>query len=110
MVMPNREKRIEVRQSPIHGKGLYALRRFRLGARIGIFEGIETDSDGEHVLWLTDEDGLETGLEGRNELRFLNHACLPNAELDGVDLHAVRNIQPGQEITIDYGEGWEDLS
>ncbi|MFP6638676.1 MAG: SET domain-containing protein [Myxococcota bacterium] len=101
--------RIEVRCSPIHGQGLYALCCFRLGSRIGTFEGVETQVDGDHVLWLTDEQGIETGIEGRNELRFLNHASRPNAELDGLALQAVRNIQPGHEITIDYGEGWEDF-
>lgn len=101
--------RIQARKSPIHGKGLYALRRFRTGAHIATFEGEETQRNGTHVLWLTDEFGEETGIEGRNELRFLNHASSPNAEFRGVELHALANIQPGQEITIDYGEGWEDF-
>jgi len=31
----------------------------------------------------------------------------PNAEFLGLDLHATRNIQPGHEVTIHYGEAWE---
>ena len=32
----------------------------------------------------------------------------PNAEFRGADLHAIRNIQPRHEVTIHYGEAWED--
>ena len=107
--MSSYQDRIEARKSSIHGRGLYALRRFRRGAHIGTFEGVETQRDGTHVLWLTDEHGNETGVEGRNDLRFLNHASRPNAEFRGLELHALANIQPEQEITIHYGEAWDDL-
>ena len=99
---------IKVKASPIHGKGVYALRRFRRGAYIGTFRGVETQEDGTHVLWVTDEEGRQTGIEGRNELRFLNHDSEPNAEFIGLDLFALRNIQPGREIMIDYGEEWRE--
>ena len=74
---------IKVKASPIHGQGVYAVRRFRTGAYIGTFRGVETNQDGIHVLWVTDEDGKQTGIEGRNELRFLNHDADPNAEFIG---------------------------
>ena len=99
---------IEVKASPVHGKGVYALRRFRRGSYIGTFRGVETQEDGTHVLWVTDEQGRQTGVEGRNELRFLNHDPEPNAEFIGLDLFALRNIQPGREIMIDYGEEWRE--
>lgn len=101
--------RIEVRTSPIHGRGVFARRRFRKGAYIATFEGKPTDRDGMHVLWILDENDDEIGIEGRNELRFLNHSSRPNAEFLGPDLHAIQNIQPGQEITFHYGEEWEDI-
>lgn len=101
--------RIEVRSSPIHGRGLFARRRIRKGAYIATFEGRETARDGMHVLWVVREDGSEVGIEGRNALRFLNHSSRPNAEFLGADLHAVRNIQPGAEITFHYGEDWNDI-
>ena len=103
------DERIEVRTSPIHGRGVFARRRIRKEAYIGTFEGRETEEDGMHVLWVIDEDGHEVGIEGRNALRFLNHSRRPNAEFRGADLHAIRNIQPEQEITFDYGEAWEDI-
>jgi hypothetical protein len=39
----------------------------------------------------------------------LNHTKRPNAEFEGADLFALRNIQPGQEILIHYGEAWEGV-
>ena len=100
-------ERIQVGRSPIHGKGVFARRRLRKGGYIGTFEGRPTRSDGIYVLWVFDEDDQEVGVEGRNELRFLNHSVVPNAEFLGLDLHATRNIQPGHEVTIHYGEAWE---
>ena len=66
-------ERIEVRVSPIHGKGVFARRRLRAGQLIGRFEGDTTTNNGTYVLWLIDEDGGEVGIRGRNALRFLNH-------------------------------------
>jgi len=54
------------------------------------------------VLWVF-EDGKEpVGRSGRNLLRFLNHQPEGNAEFDGFDLYARRDIAPGEEITFDY--------
>ena len=103
-----KEEGIEVQASSIHGKGVYALRRFRRGSYIGTFRGVQTKQDGIHVLWISDEDGSEVGIRGQNEFRFLNHDSEPNAEFVGLDLYAVNNIQPGREIMIDYGEDWHD--
>lgn len=49
--------RIEVRESPIHGKGVFARKRLREGQWIGRFEGDETTENGTYVLWLIDDDG-----------------------------------------------------
>ena len=98
--------RIEVRQSRIHGKGIFARRRLRQGQRIGRFEGDTTTKNGIYVLWLIGEDGSEIGIRGRNALRFLNHGEPPNAEFLDDELYVVRNVQPGAEVLIDYGEGW----
>jgi len=41
-------------------------------------------------------------------MRFTNHSCRPNARLqirDGrIEFYALRDITPGEEITVDYGE------
>lgn len=98
--------RIEVRESRIHGKGIFALRRLREGQRVGRFEGETTTQNGTYVLWLIGEDGSEIGIRGRNALRFLNHGKPENAEFVDAELYVIRNVQPGAEILIDYGEGW----
>lgn len=100
-------ERVEVRTSPIHGKGVFARRRLREGQWIGRFEGDETTENGTYVLWLIDEDGEEFGIRGRNALRFLNHGEPANAEFRDADLFVLRNVQPGAEVLIDYGEAWE---
>ena len=61
------------------------------------------------MLWLRDDDGSEEGIVVENELRFLNHSRQPNAEIEGLDLYALRNIQPGAEILIHYGDDWDDV-
>jgi len=99
---------VVARRSPVHGKGVFALCRFREGQYIGTFEGRPTTEDGTYVLWLIEDDGSETGIRGENDLRFLNHSRRPNAELLGADLYALRDIEPGSEIYIDYGEAWDD--
>ncbi len=106
---PGAEDRVGVGSSPIHGRGLFAKRRIRRGAYVATFEGEHTTKDGMHVLWTLDEGGSEIGIEGRNALRFLNHSSDPNAEFVGYELHALRNIQSGAELTIHYGDDWEQV-
>ncbi len=93
-----------VDDSPIHGKGLFARRRFRKGQYLGTYEGPETEENDTYVLWVEVEEGRWVGRDGKNLLRWLNHSNEPNAEFDGYDLYALRTIQPGEEITFDYGE------
>jgi hypothetical protein len=97
---------IEVRRSGIHGRGVFARRTLREDQRIGRFEGEPATRNGMHVLWLADENGAEFGIRGRNELRFLNHGHPANAEFRDDELHATRDIEPGAELLIDYGEEW----
>ena len=103
------QERFEVRGSPIHGRGVFARSRLRAGAHIATFEGRPTRRDGIYVLWVFDDQEREIGIEGRTGLRFLNHSQRPNAEFSGLELYAIRNIQPGHEVTIHYGEAWEDV-
>ncbi len=109
MGRPGAEQRVRVGVSPIHGRGVFARKRIREGAYVATFIGEETETNGMHVLWTLDEEGREVGIEGRNGLRFLNHSRDPNVEFIGADLHAIANIQPGVELTIDYGDDWEDV-
>jgi hypothetical protein len=96
-------ERVRKAPSPIHGYGCFARIGFQSGDRIGSYEGPEVQEDGTYVLWVYDAEGqVLTAREGRNLLRWLNHSADPNAEFDAFELFARRQIQPGEEITIDY--------
>jgi SET domain-containing protein len=100
---------IEVKESAIHGKGVFAVRAILREDHIGTFEGPRVEEDGTHVLWVYDEISDQWyGIKGENDLRFLNHSNKPNAEFNSAgELHALRSIASGEEITIHYGEEWE---
>ncbi len=89
-------------QSPIHGDGCFARMPFAAGDYIGTYEGPRAKRDGTYVLWVGEEGGDWVGRSGRNLLRYLNHQEHGNAEFDGFDLYALRDIQSGEEITFDY--------
>ncbi len=94
-----------VKESRIHGKGLFAEINIKEGTVIAFLEGKRTEQDGPHVLWIDDEIGFEVV----NECRYVNHSPDPNAAYyDDLTLVALRDIQPGEEITHHYGETWEE--
>lgn len=96
-----------VADSPIHGRGLFARQLIETEEYIGTYEGPDTRRNGMHVLWLWNEDSEEwEGINGRNEMRFLNHSSEPNADWWGDELYALRTIEPDEEITFDYG--WDE--
>ena len=96
-----------VSESPIHGRGLFARTDIEIDALIGEYLGKPSQANGMHVLWIWNEqsDNWE-GVDGDNELRFLNHSNKPNAEFYGTELYALRNISAGEELTFDYQ--WND--
>ena len=99
-------EKIVVHDSPIHGQGVFAARRIEPG---------EVIIDGGRKL-LTEEalDALPpeerifiSVIDGQRVLmlppaRFVNHSCHPNAR--GTDRRdvAIRVIEAGQEVTVDY--------
>ncbi|HMA99204.1 MAG TPA: SET domain-containing protein [Wenzhouxiangella sp.] len=96
-----------VAESPIHGRGLFARVPIDVDEYIGTYTGKRTQTNGMHVLWLWNEKrGRWEGIDGNNEMRFLNHDDEPNADWWGEDLYAIRSIATDEEITFDYG--WND--
>lgn len=104
MEHPELHQRFEIKDSPIHGKGVFAKITLEEGDYLGRYEGPSTQEDDTSVLWVENDDGEWEGCDGQNELKFLNHSAEPNAEFDGLDLYAIEEIQPGDEVTFDYGE------
>ena len=110
---------IEVRASPLHGLGVFALRRIPRGTRVLEYLGErishqEADRRYEHksaddnhtFLFIADDTTVIDAGVGGNEARFVNHACDPNCESvierARVFIDAVRAIAPGEELTYDY--------
>jgi SET domain-containing protein len=110
---------IGVRDSPLHGLGVFAARRIRKGTRIIEYLGervshAEADrryehkgaSDAHTFLFIVDSRTVIDAGVGGNEARFINHACEPNCESvienRRVFIDAVRAIEPGEELTYDY--------
>jgi SET domain-containing protein len=88
-----------IARSKIHGKGLFAGSRIPAGTIIGWAETIPSDSDGPHVLWISECDAREVTCD----LKYINHADDPNAcYYDDLSVMALRDIQPHEEITHDY--------
>jgi SET domain-containing protein len=109
----------ELRSSPIHGQGVFALRRIHQGTRLIEYVGervspeeadLRYDDDAmqrPHTLLFTvDARTIIDAAVGGNEARFINHSCQPNCEAvddDGrIFVEALRNIRPGEELTYDY--------
>jgi len=104
---------LSVRVAPsTHGDGVYACLPFKRGQWIGRIYGdvVPGDQGSEYVIDLGHDELLEPG----PPFRFLNHSCEPNCELLNlteerrrgreyeVYVRAIRPIQEGEELTIDY--------
>ena len=98
--------KFEIRDSPIHGKGVFASRDISTGEVIGRYRVKPVQRHSPYVvLSQTVSPGRSQGYAITGPLRFLNHACQANAELSGRKLVAIRDIRIDQEITMDYMEG-----
>ena len=90
---------VRVGPSPIHGLGLFAARAIPVETVIGRLEGVLTDEDGVHVVWISDDLAVEL----TNDLRYINHSPDPNAALTELGLVTLRAVEAGEELTHDYG-------
>lgn len=94
---------IEVRESRIHGRGIFACEPLARGLLIGRYLGPRVRRNGRYVLWVWQDDDTLVGVSGQNDLRYVNHSRRPNAVFYGEELFALRRIRAGEEITVDYG-------
>lgn len=96
----------EVKESPLHGRGLFATQFIPQDTVIGFLStepAPDHELDGPYVLWV---DGV-TPVRVTCDLRFINHSDQPNAAYyDDLSVVALRDIQPGEELLHDYvGDG-----
>jgi SET domain-containing protein len=109
-----------VRNSPIHGRGVFASRTIRKGSDIIEYRGRrismeaadelpDSDPDNPYHTFLFElNDGrvIDAGARG-NAARWINHSCQPNCEpyeddRGRVIIAAKRTIRAGEELAYDY--------
>jgi SET domain-containing protein len=113
-------RRIQVRRSGVHGKGVFAVSDLRKGEVLIEYVGEVIDWDEalrrhphdpaqpDHTFYFHIEDGRVIDANvGGNAARWINHSCAPNCEADEVDgrvfIKALRSIKAGEELFYNYG-------
>ena len=112
-------RRIQVRRSGVHGKGVFAVQPIAKGELIIEYKGEVINWDEalrrhprdpeqpNHTFYFHLEGGdvIDGGVDG-NASRWINHACEPNceAEEDGrrIFIKALRKLKVGEELFFDY--------
>lgn len=109
----------ELRPSSIQGRGAFATRPIREGARIIEYTGeriTQARADERYddaamsrhhtFLFNVDEDTVIDAAHEGNDARFINHSCAPNCQAflegDRIYIHALRDIAVGEELCYDY--------
>ena len=113
-------RRIQVKRSGVHGKGVFAVQPIAAGETIIEYVGevISWEEaqrrhphdlcDPNHTFYFhIDGDHVIDALFDGNASKWINHACDPNCESDERDgrifIQAVRDIAAGEELNYDYG-------
>ena len=113
-------RRIQVRRSGVHGKGVFCIAALAKGEAVIEYKG-ETvtwkealrrhphdPAHPDHTFYfhLDDEHVIDGKVDG-NSARWINHSCRPNCEAEEdagrVFIVALRKIKPGEELFFDYG-------
>ncbi|MDL5031164.1 SET domain-containing protein-lysine N-methyltransferase [Pelomonas sp. APW6] len=113
-------RRIQVRRSGVHGRGVFAVAEIAAGEVLVEYTGERIDWDEamdrhphdpaqpNHTFYFGLDDGtVIDALHGGNSARWINHSCDPNCEADEVNgrvfIKALRDLMPGEELFYDYG-------
>ncbi len=113
-------RRIQVRRSGVHGRGVFALQDIAEGETVIEYVGEiitwkealrrhpHDPKDPNHTFYFHIDDGrVIDALYGGNSSRWINHSCAPSCEADEqegrVFIKALRNIHAGEELSYDYG-------
>lgn len=103
--------KIEIRSSPIQGKGMFAKESIKAGETVIIWgggrvskeEAIKAKNQEGKVITQLDEDLFTVEESGDDPTYFINHSCDPNLWMkNAFTLIARRDIKPNEELTADY--------
>lgn len=114
---PYQKFEVAVRRSPIDGFGVFALEPVPKWHKIGEVRGESiTIAEARRraamlerimIVEISAKKAIDLA-KSTDPMRFTNHSCQPNGQLrvhEGrIEFYALRNIEPGEEITVDYGE------
>jgi len=108
---------LDVRPSAIDGQGAFAAERIAARRKIGEIRGQSMSVDDARIRATRHERIMIVEVSSRraidfskssDPLRFANHSCRPNARFcirqRRVEFYALREIEPGEEITVRYGD------
>jgi len=115
---------VEVRNSPIHGRGVVAVLPIKKGTRIMEYVGerishAEADrrfwkkgfDDGHTFLFVVNHKTVIDGTHDGNDARYINHRCEANCETvtegNRIFIDALKNIKSGEELGYDYQLTWD---
>ncbi|HSL89591.1 MAG TPA: SET domain-containing protein [Ignavibacteriaceae bacterium] len=112
----NIENYILVKTSQLHGNGIFTSIYIPAHTRILKISGEvitgnecerrEEEENNVYIFWNGDDCYIDTALT--DKIKYINHRCDYNCDVvEGEDnslyLISSRDIQPGEELTIDYG-------
>ncbi|MFZ5549456.1 MAG: SET domain-containing protein [Pseudomonadota bacterium] len=114
---PYQKFAVAVRRSPIDGFGVFALEPVPKWHKIGEVRGESiTVAEARRraaalerimIVEVSPKKAIDLA-RSTDPMRFTNHSCQPNGQLrisEGrIEFYALRDIAPGEEITVDYGE------
>ena len=107
-------RRIDVRDSAVHGRGVYATRFIPEGTRIIEYTGrrvsweraADDENDPHTFIFGLDNGEVIDPTIGGNDARWINHCCDPNCEAieedDRIFIYATRDVEAGEELFYDY--------
>lgn len=119
-------RRIQVRNSPIHGRGVFAAADLAAESRVIEYQGLRLthakadaryagNSETGHTFLFTLNDAYVIDAnQGGNDARWINHSCAPNCQafliehegkdrkLDRVVIETTRAIKAGEELAYNY--------
>jgi len=111
----------QVKNSPVHGKGVFAKKTIPKGTRVFEYTGqrvlkadlVKDMEEGltsmTYVMNLNKTVAIDGELNG-NDARFINHSCNPNCEVlyfnETPYIYAMHEIPEGLELNFDYNLGF----
>ena len=107
---------VHVKPSAIDGNGVFAAEPIAARTKIGEVRGLSMSVDEARIKATRQERIMIVEVSERraidfsksdDPMRYTNHSCAPNARLSlrqrRVEFYALRAIEPGEEITVNYG-------